>query len=110
MENEKIDGDIVYQVPWIRDTLEGASALINSGVNVEVVILMVVLVPIVMRALQLAGMYVRTHNMDLRETVRIESLRARLALRREFGALYDEEQMADSKMMLELEGEGDKDK
>jgi GH15 family glucan-1,4-alpha-glucosidase len=108
METEGAEGDIIYSVPWVRDTLEGAGALISSGVNVEVVIFMVICVPILMRALQLAGMYVRTHNMDLRETIRIEGTRARLELRREFGALYDEEIVRDSAMKLELEADDDK--
>jgi GH15 family glucan-1,4-alpha-glucosidase len=108
METEGAEGDIIYSVPWVRDTLEGAGALISSGVNVEVVIFMVICVPILMRALQLAGMYVRTHNMDLRETIRIEGTRARLELRREFGALYEEEVVRDSAMKLELEADDDK--
>lgn len=107
-ETAGVDGDIVYSVPWIRDALEGAGHLINSGVDVEVVIFMVICVPILMRALQLAGMYVRTHNIEMRENTRVQSLRARLELRREFGVLYDEEQVADSRMMLELESDDDK--
>jgi len=108
MEPGEVDGDIVYSVPWVRDAMEGAGDLINSGVNVEVVMFMVVAVPIVMRALQLAGMYVRTHNMDLRETIRIESMRARLEMRREFGQKYDEELMHDSHMTLAMEADDDK--
>lgn len=109
MEEGEIEGgDLLLSTPWVRDALEGAGHLINSGVNVEVVIFMVICVPILMRALQLAGMYVRTHNMDLRETIRIEGTRARLELRREFGALYDEEVVRDSAMKLELEADDDK--
>lgn len=107
MSEDVEGGDLILATPWVRDTLEGASALISSGVNVEVVIFMVICVPILMRALQLAGMYVRTHNMDLRETIRIEGTRARLELRREFGALYEEEIVRDSAMKLELEADDD---
>jgi hypothetical protein len=106
--NSQVDGDIAYSVPWIRDTLDGASAMIASGVNVEIVIFMVVLVPILMRSLQLAGMYVRTHNIDLRETIRLESMRQRLALRREYGAIYDEEAVSDSRLSLEIDRETDR--
>jgi hypothetical protein len=108
MTTSQIDGEILQQLPWVAQTFEGAAALINTGINVEVVIFMVVCVPILMRALQLAGLYVRTHNMDLRETIRVESLRQRLALRREYGQLYEEEQVGDSRLMLELDGESDK--
>lgn len=107
MSDDVEASDLLMATPWVRDALEGASALISSGVNVEVVIFMVICVPILMRGLQLVGMYVRTHNMDLRETIRVEGTRARLELRREFGALYDQEIVRDSAMKLELESEDD---
>jgi hypothetical protein len=107
MDNEVDGTDLIMSTPWVRDAFEGAGHLINSGVNVEVVIFMVICVPILMRALQLAGMYVRTHNMDLRETIRIEGTRARLQLRKEFGSIYEEEVVRDSAMKLELESDND---
>lgn len=92
MENDAgISPEIIQASPWIRDALEGAGAMLSSGVNAETVIMAVVAVPIIMRILNIVGAYVETHNRDLRATIDMAKLESRLKLRRHYPAEFHAE-------------------
>lgn len=92
MENDAgISPEILQASPWIRDALEGAGAMLSSGVNAETVVIAVVAVPILPRILSIVSMYADTHNRDLRATIDMAKLEQRLKLRRHFPAEFHAE-------------------
>jgi hypothetical protein len=102
-----IDGispEIVNTVPWIRDAMEGAGNMIAAGVSVETVIIAIVAVPVLLRIINLVEVYVKTHNEDLRETIRITALEERLKLRVKYPDQFDAEAHLQAVERLEKEG------